>query len=179
MKYLTTRNIIKGLDKVFKLFSCPRKWVTDRGQQFRSKQFQWYLKQNNINYVKLHLKKLNELEESVKKFSNNKNYQLTNLLLKRHFLIKAVQEVNKELIEKKKIFRFDFSYDARFFFPNQIEFYWKKEGSYNDDGTISKFCVNQDHYSLDLIIKKHTKNKKFIMYPQELKTNIPVLYVDV
>ena len=64
-------------------------------------------------------------------------------------------------------------------FSFMIKFCWKKEVSYNDDGTISKFCVNQDHYILDLIIKKHTKNKKLIMYPQELKTNLPVLYVDV
>ena len=124
-------------------------------------------------------KKISEFEESVRKFSNNKNYKLTNLLLKRHFLIKAVQEVNKELIKKKKIFRVDFSYDACLFFHNQTKFYGKKEGYYNDDGTISKFCVNQDHYILDLIIKKHTNNKKFIMYPKELKTNLPVLYVDV
>ena len=124
-------------------------------------------------------KKLSEFEESVRTFSNNKNYQLTNLLLKRHFLIKAVQEVNKELIEKKKIFRVDFSYDACLFFHNQIKFYWKKEGSCNDDGTISKFCVNQDHYILDLIIKKHTNDQKFIINPKELKTNLPVLYVDV
>ena len=71
-------------------------------------------------------KKNSEFEESVRKFSNDKNYKLTKLLLKRHFLIKAVQEVNKELIEKKKIFRVDFSYDACLFFHNQIEFYWKK-----------------------------------------------------
>ena len=55
----------------------------------------------------------------------------------------------------------------------------KKEEYYNDDGTISKFCVNQDHYILDLIIKKHNNNKKFIMYPKQLKTNLPVLYVVV
>ena len=54
-------------------------------------------------------------------------------------------------------------------FSFMIKFCWKKEVSYNDDGTISKFCVNQDHYILDLIIKKHTKNKKLIMYPQELQ----------
>ena len=105
-------------------------------------------------------KKINDFEESVRKFSNNKNCKLTNLLLKRHFLIKAVQERNKELIEKKKIFRVDFSYDACLFFHNQTEFYWKKEGYYNDDGTISKFKVNQDGYVLDLIIKKHTNEKK-------------------
>ena len=64
-------------------------------------------------------------------------------------------------------------------FSFMIKFCWKKEVSYNDDGTISKFCVNQDHYILDLIIKKHTNDKKFIMDLKELKTNIPVLYVDV
>ena len=47
-------------------------------------------------------KKISEFEESVRKFSNDKNDKLANLLLKRHFLIKAVQEVNKKLIEKKK-----------------------------------------------------------------------------
>ena len=71
-------------------------------------------------------KKISEFEESVRKFNNDKNYKLTKLLLKRHFLIKAVQEVNKELIEKKKIFRVDFSYDACLFFHNQTEFYCKK-----------------------------------------------------
>ena len=44
-------------------------------------------------------KKISEFEESVRKFRNDKNYKLTNLLLKRHF-----QEVNKGLIEKKKIY---------------------------------------------------------------------------
>ena len=71
-------------------------------------------------------KNISEFEESVRKLSNDKNYKLTKLLLKRHFLIKAVQEVNKELIEKKKIFRVDFSYDACLFFHNQTEFYCKK-----------------------------------------------------
>ena len=48
------------------------------------------------------------------------------MLLRRHFLIKAIQEVNKELIEKKKTSRVDLSYDAGLFFHNQAKFYWKK-----------------------------------------------------
>ena len=36
-------------------------------------------------------KKINEFEESAQKSSSNKNYKLTNLVLKRHFLIKAIQ----------------------------------------------------------------------------------------
>ena len=109
-------------------------------------------------------KKINEFEEPVRNFTNDKNYKLTNLLLIRPFLIKAAQEVNKKLIKKKKVFRVDFSYDAYLFFHNQTEFYWKKEGYYNDDGIISKFYLNQDHYILDLIIKKYTNDQKFIMY---------------
>ena len=83
--------------------------------------------------------KISEFEESCRKFQNDKNYKLTNLLLKRHFLIKAVQEVNKELIKKKQIFTADFSYDSYFFFLKQTECYCKKEGYYNNNGTISKF----------------------------------------
>ena len=109
-------------------------------------------------------KKINEFEEPVRNFTNDKNYKLTNLLLIRPFLIKAAQEVNKKLIKKQKVFWVDFSYDAYLFFHNQTEFYWKKEGYYNDDGIISKFYLNQDHYILDLIIKKHTNDQKFIMY---------------
>ena len=87
-------------------------------------------------------KKISEFEESVRKLSNDKNYKLTKLLLKRHFLIKAVQEVNKELIEKKKTLRVDFSYDSCLFVHNQTKVYWKKEGYYNNNGTLSKFKVN-------------------------------------
>ena len=114
--------------------------------------------------IKFKIKKINEFEKSVRNFTNDKNYELTNLLLMRHFLIKAAQEVNKELIKKKKILKVDFSYDACLLFHNQTKFYWKKEGYYNDNGIISKFYLNQDHYILDLIIKKHTNDQKYIMY---------------
>ena len=36
-------------------------------------------------------KKINEFEESARKSSSDKNYKLANLVLKRHFLIKAIQ----------------------------------------------------------------------------------------
>ena len=52
--------------------------------------------------MKLKIKKFNEFEKSVRNFTNHKNYKLTNLLLIRHFLIKAAQEVNKKLLKKKK-----------------------------------------------------------------------------
>ena len=41
--------------------------------------------------MKLKIKKLNEFEESARKSSSDKNYKLTKLVLKGHFLIKATQ----------------------------------------------------------------------------------------
>ena len=70
-----------------------------------------------------------EFKESVRKFSDNKNYRLTNLLLKIHFLIKPVQKVNKELKEKKQIFRVDFSYDLCLFFIIKPSFIEKNNGT--------------------------------------------------
>ena len=39
--------------------------------------------------------------------------------------------------------------------------------------------IGKKNVILDLIIKKHTNDKKFILYPKELKTNFPELYIDV
>ena len=47
-----------------------------------------------------------------------------------------------------------------FFSIIKPNFIGKKKECYNDDGTISKLRVNQDHYILNLIIKKHTNDKK-------------------
>ena len=84
----------------------------------KDKKLKAHLKSIPILIDEIKDKKISEFEEPVRKCSNDKNYTLTNLLLKRHFLIKAVQEVNKELIEKKKLFRVYFSYDVCLFFHN-------------------------------------------------------------
>ena len=124
----------------------------------KDKKFKAHFKSIHTLIDEIKDKKINEFEEPVRNFRNDKNYKLTNLLLIRHFLIKAIQEVNKEFIKTKKIFMVDFSDDTCLFFHNQTESHWKEERYYNDDGTISKFYVNQDHYILDLIIKKHRSN---------------------
>ena len=84
----------------------------------KDKKLKAHLKSIPILIDEIKDKKISEFEEPVRKCSNDKNYTLTNLLLKRHFLIKAVQEVNKELIGKKKLFRVYFSYDVCLFFHN-------------------------------------------------------------
>ena len=48
-KHVTTRNIVRELDKVF---GYPRKLVTDRGKQFSSREFHQYLRQNDIKLRK-------------------------------------------------------------------------------------------------------------------------------
>ena len=77
----------------------PRTSIDD----IKDEKFKAHLKSISTLIDEIKDRKVNEFEESIRKFSNDKNYKFTNLLLKRHFLIKAVQEVNKELIEKKKI----------------------------------------------------------------------------
>ena len=73
----------------------------------------------------------------------------------------------------------DFTYDVCLLFHCQTEFYWKEQKCYNDDGTFSKFHVNQYGFMLDLITKKLTNDEEFIMYPEELKTKLPVVYIDL
>ena len=55
------------------------------------------------------------------------------------------------------------------FFLNRTEFYWKKEGYYNDDRIISKFRVNHDRYILDLMTKKILMIKNLLCTPKNYK----------
>ena len=54
------------------------------------KKFKAYLKSIPTLIDEIKDKKFSEFEESVRRFSKDKNHTLTNLLLKRHFLIKSV-----------------------------------------------------------------------------------------
>ena len=50
--------------------------------------------------MKLKIKKKKKIQKAVKKFKNDENYEFNHPLLERHFLYKAVQEINKELTKK-------------------------------------------------------------------------------
>ena len=58
---------------------------------------------NNIDEISN--KKINDFEESVKKFKNVKNYKLTNFLQERHFMFKAIHEINEEITKNKEGFQ--------------------------------------------------------------------------
>ena len=53
------------------------------------------------------------------------------------------------------------------------------KGCITEDEVLGINLVDEDFYYLDLVIKKHTKDKKFIPYVKKLKTDLPVIYIDV
>ena len=59
--------------------------------------------------MKLKIKKSKDFEKAVKKFKKDENYDFKNILIERHFLFKAVQEVNEELTKNKEGFLIGFT----------------------------------------------------------------------
>ena len=53
-------------------------------------------------------------------------YEIDDPLLIRHFLFKAVEEVNDDLIKNNKPYRLDFGYDIGIYFLNETKTYWEK-----------------------------------------------------
>ena len=55
--------------------------------------------------LKLQKKKVKISKKQLKNLQNDENYEFNNILVERHFLFKAPQEVNEQLTKnKKKIF---------------------------------------------------------------------------
>ena len=113
--------------------------------------------------------KSKDFEIAVKKFKNDENYEFKNLLIERHFLFKAVQELNEELTKNKEGFLIDFTNRLHKIFNEQSLFYWRMKGYITDDEEISKNLVDEDFNYLDLVIKEHTKHKEFILYDKNQK----------
>ena len=59
--------------------------------------------------MKLKIKESKDFEKAVKKFKKDENYDFKNILIERHFLFKAVQEVNEELTKNKEGFLIGFT----------------------------------------------------------------------
>ena len=113
--------------------------------------------------------KSKDFEIAVKKFKNDENYEFKNLLIERHFLFKAVQELNEELTKNKEGFLIDFTNRLHKIFNEQSLFYWRMKGYITDDEELSKNLVDEDFNYLDLVIKEHTKHKEFIPYDKNQK----------
>ena len=68
-------------------------------------------------------KKANDFQKSVKKFQNDENYEFKNILVERHFLLRAIQEINEELTKNKEAFLIDLGDLVKDFFDDQTIFY--------------------------------------------------------
>ena len=104
-------------------------------------------------------------------------YKLDDPLLTRHFLFKAAEELNNDLIKNDKPFRLDFGYDISLQFLNETDAYYKKYKFYNEDGSLNLLKV--DHYmeTLDMIIKMYTNDAEFMLYPKKLETDLVIIYL--
>ena len=123
-------------------------------------------------------KKANDFQKSVKKFKNNENYEYKQILIERHFLFRAIQEINEELTKNKEGFLIDLGDMVRDLFDDQTLFYWEGKGYFDfDTNTLNINSANEDLYYLDLVIKEHTKDKELVSHLKKLETNLPVLYV--
>ena len=110
-------------------------------------------------------KKANDFQKSVKKFKNDENYEYKQILIERHFLFRAIQEINEELTKNKEGFLIDLGDMVRDLFDDQTLFYWEGKGYFDfDTNTLNINSANEDLYYLHLVIKEHTNDKELVSH---------------
>ena len=113
--------------------------------------------------MKLVIERLMLVKKQLKHFTSSENYTLTDFLLERNFMFKAIYEINEELTKNKEVFLIHFVNEAYNLFDDQTLLYREEKGYYDyEDQTFDKNGINEGLYYLDSLIKKHIKNKKFI-----------------
>ena len=93
-------------------------------------------------------KKSKDFQKSVKKFKNDENYKFIHPLIERHFLFKAVQELNEEVVKNKEGILVDFTDRIYEYFRRQTMLYCKRKGFYKEDGDLDEDA----YYIKNLII---------------------------
>ena len=76
-------------------------------------------------------------------------------------MFKSGNEINEEIIKNKERFLVGFTDKAYDKFFNQTLLYFKEYYDYENE-TFNLDAINMDTYHLDLLIKNHTNDKKFI-----------------
>ena len=99
-------------------------------------------------------------------------------MIERHFLFKALKEINEELTKNKEGFLIDFTSKLHKFFNDQTLFYWRMKRFITEDEILGINLVDKDFYYLDLVIKQNTNDNEFIPYIDKLETDLPVIYAD-
>lgn len=103
-------------------------------------------------------------------------YKIDDPLLARHFLFKAVEEVNDNLIKNNKPYRIDFGYDISLHLLDQTKAYWENNGLYNGDETLNHFKLGCHMETLEDLIIGYTDDE-FILLPKKLETDLIVLFL--
>ena len=124
-------------------------------------------------------KKSKDFQKAVKKFKNDENYEFNHPLIERHFLYKAVQEINKKLTKNKEEFLLDFTSRLHKLFEDEFMLYWRLNGYITEDEILGINLVNEDFDHLNAIITEYTNDKKFIPFVKKIKTDLTVKYIDV
>ena len=110
------------------------------------------------------------------KLKNAKNfndpYELTNLIIHRHLLIKTFEEINKELKQDNRQFRIAFDNDAYKYFGELKYNYFNKERCIAADGRLFWFKMCEEIYALDHAIKKYTNDKELKFMPKRIKSKL-------
>ena len=55
-------------------------------------------------------------------------------------------------------------------------FHWRMNGYITEDEVLVINLADEDYYYLDWVIKQNTKDKEFV---KKLKTDLPVIYIDM
>ena len=93
-------------------------------------------------------------------------------------MFRAIQEINEDLRKNKEEFLIDLGDMVRDFFDKQTLFYWEEKGFFDfDTNTLNINSANEDLYYLELVIKKHTKDRELISHLKKLEINLPMFYV--
>ena len=83
-------------------------------------------------------KKSKSFQKSVKKFKNDENYKFIHPLIERHFLFKAVQELNEEAVKNKEGILVGFTDRIYEYFRRQKMLYCKRKGFFSEYTKMNK-----------------------------------------
>ena len=105
-----------------------------------------YLSYILLSIVENRNKKSENFQKAFKTFKNYENYKFIHPLIERHFLFKAIQELNEKVIKDKEGYLVDFTDRIHEYFNDQTIFYWRINGCINEDEILGINFVSKDFY---------------------------------
>ena len=120
----------------------------------------------NTHFKNIADDKIKAFEQSViKNYNFEKIYKLKNPILRKHFIINAIEEFNNILALENKNFRVNFDEDTKKYFIRKDHDYFQKQGCISDDEKIRLSNLYKEKCELNRVIRENTDNKKLKMIP--------------